>query len=256
MKSPIRYPGGKTSAIQILMQYVGINTKRAISPFMGGGSFEIAMAHSGIKVVASDIFDPLVNFWQCCLDDSTKLSKLAEKHYPLTLDGFNALKLQYSILSNWEKAAAYYAINRSSYGGLAFSGGYSITASRFTRSAIRYLSRFRSPNLIVKKSGFESPILNAKFTDFIYCDPPYDLPNANLYGVRGNLQDFDHAGLAECLKTKNNWILTYNDTPLIRKLYSNYKSFRPSWQYALTKRDSNELFILSHDLAESGCWFK
>ena len=50
-------------------------------------------------------------------------------------------------------------------------------------------------------------------------DPPYvDLEY--LYRLDG----FDHVGLAEILHNRDNWILSYNDTPFIRDLYSGYKT--------------------------------
>ena len=49
------------------------NINRVISPFIGGGSVEVAIAKElEIEVIAFDIFDILVNFWQVLLDDRKK----------------------------------------------------------------------------------------------------------------------------------------------------------------------------------------
>ena len=64
-KSPLRYGGGKSLAVGIIIEQFPNDIKRLISPFMGGGSVEIATAiELGIEVKAFDIFDILVNFWQ------------------------------------------------------------------------------------------------------------------------------------------------------------------------------------------------
>ena len=55
MKSPLRYPGGKTRAVKILKKYVNTHfpgRKVILSPFFGGGSFEIAMKEEGYKIFA------------------------------------------------------------------------------------------------------------------------------------------------------------------------------------------------------------
>jgi DNA adenine methylase len=61
--APIRYPGGKSYAVGYIVELLPDNVERVISPFIGGGSVEVALAKElGLKVVAFDIFDILVNF--------------------------------------------------------------------------------------------------------------------------------------------------------------------------------------------------
>ena len=55
--SPLRYPGGKTRAISILSSYVStyFPTKKVLlSPFFGGGSFELFMTTKGYTVHGND----------------------------------------------------------------------------------------------------------------------------------------------------------------------------------------------------------
>ena len=53
---------------------------------------------------------------------------------------------------------------------------------------------------------------------FFYLDPPYRCEGARSY--RHTFNDDDHAALAEALaRAKGKWLLSYNDDPLIRKLY-------------------------------------
>ena len=44
-------------------------TTDIFSPFLGGGSIEINLAHRGYTVHAYDNYAPLVNFWQHWLND-------------------------------------------------------------------------------------------------------------------------------------------------------------------------------------------
>ena len=50
-----------------------------------------------------------------------------------------------------------------------------------------------------------------------YLDPPY-IGTENLYG----LKTFNHQKLYEYLKDRKNWILSYNDDPLVYEMYSDF----------------------------------
>ena len=58
MKSPLRYPGGKTRACKILDEIIvnnNIKIDTIISPFFGGGSFEFYLENKyKIKIIAND----------------------------------------------------------------------------------------------------------------------------------------------------------------------------------------------------------
>ncbi|MGI0004763.1 MAG: DNA adenine methylase, partial [Candidatus Nitrosotenuis sp.] len=58
IKSPLRYPGGKSRAVNIIAKYIPKGTKKLCSPFFGGGSFEIACAQTGTRVYGYDSFQP------------------------------------------------------------------------------------------------------------------------------------------------------------------------------------------------------
>ena len=58
--SPLRYAGGKTRAIKLILQHIpDIKSKRIISPFFGGGSFELYMSRNGYEIIGFDIFNLL-----------------------------------------------------------------------------------------------------------------------------------------------------------------------------------------------------
>lgn len=65
-KSPLRYGGGKSLAVGMIIENFPNNVKRVVSPFIGGGSLEVACAlELNLEVLAFDIFDILVNFGRC-----------------------------------------------------------------------------------------------------------------------------------------------------------------------------------------------
>ena len=51
---------------------------------------------------------------------------------------------------------------------------------------------------------------------FMYLDPPY-ANGAHLYGTKGDMHEgFDHKGLADEIKKRDGWVLSYNDCETVR----------------------------------------
>lgn len=74
IKAPLRYGGGNSLAVGLIVEYIPNGVRRIISPFIGGGSVEIACAAElGLEVLGFDIFDILVNFYQVLLKDKQAL---------------------------------------------------------------------------------------------------------------------------------------------------------------------------------------
>ena len=251
VKSPLRYPGGKSRAVQQIVEFFPPDLDTLVSPFFGGGSVELACAFKGVEVYGYDGFEPLVNFWQVAIEDATSLAKLVYDYHPLTRSKFYALQKRYFKLSDRiERAATFFVLNRSSYSGTTLSGGMSPEHPRFTDSAIERLANLQVSNLSVEHADFKESL--AKHSDdFLYLDPPY-ANGGNLYGNRGDMhQDFDHDGLAELLRSRNSWVLSYNDCDMVQDLYSGYKFVTPEWTYGMSNRKtSNEVLILSKDFKE------
>ncbi|MCR2114055.1 DNA adenine methylase, partial [Campylobacter upsaliensis] len=99
-KSPLRYGGGKSLAVGLILEQIPSDTKRLISPFIGGGSVEVAAAlELDIEVLAFDIFDILVNFWQVLCKDSNALYNELLKLEP-TKENYTIIKNELSLFWN------------------------------------------------------------------------------------------------------------------------------------------------------------
>ena len=238
MKSPLRYPGGKTRAVSKLLPEIGPGD--ICSPFLGGGSLELILAQDR-KVYAYDAFYPLYNFWHCLLNDKEQLVKEVRRLHPLDKVGFKAAR---ELLVAYKDkrfispvaAAAYFAVNRSSFSGATLSGGFSQQAAdgRFNESSIERLESFEAPNLKVGFLSFEESIaLHEK--EFLYLDPPYFLEeNSKLYGRNGDMHEgFDHKLLHSLLTNRKNWLLCYNRCDYITNLYSGYEQKDAEWTYGM-----------------------
>ena len=100
------------------------------------------------------------------------------------------------------------------------------------------------------------PIYNEDFEEFmkryepqdhltVFLDPPYYI-ESKLYGKDGDLhRNFQHERLASLLKTRNDWLLCYNDCEYIRKLYEGCRIQKVNWSYGMnTTKESNEIIIM------------
>lgn len=257
MKSPLRYPGGKSRAVKQILNLLPQGLSTLCSPFLGGGSIELACSSQlGVKVFGYDAFKPVVNFWQALLKNPSLLAELVNMYYPLSRIQFYSLQKQYPTLKGKLRlAATFFVLNRSSFSGTTFSGGMSLGHPRFTKKSIERLADFHVDDFIVNHADFKKSIAKHD-SDFLYLDPPY--PNGcSLYGIKGDHHcGFDHEGLAGMLKNRDRWLLSYNDCEMIRKLYSDFKILTPKWSYGMNaNKKSSEVLILSHDYDSASSLF-
>jgi DNA adenine methylase len=248
-RSPLRYPGGKSRGVQTITSFFPKNLRVMLSPFFGGGSIELFMATKGVKVLGYDIFGPLVEFWQCLLNNPELLALEVEKYFPLPKEKFYQLQIsQNNFFSKLERAAIFYVLNRASFSGSTLSGGMSPEHPRFTKTSIDRIKDFFNPNISIEQLDFKESLM--KYPNiFTYLDPPYLIKNS-LYGLKGNThKEFDHETLALILSNREKWILSYNDCTEIRDLYSQFYILTPEWKYGMSNnKSSKEVLIFSKDL--------
>jgi len=221
------------------------------SPFFGGGSFELS---SGLEVYGNDLFQPLIVFWKCASSKNSELVKVIRKlKEDITKEKLIEYRrqLREETTPDLMTAAYYFAINRSSFSGATFSGGFSEEAiqKRFTESSIVRLENLdlvRCTFTCLDYATFLKTVPENE-SSFIYADPPYYLgKKSTLYGNKGDLHiDFDHVSLYhEITSKKCPWLISYNDCDFIRDLYSKFTIQTLSWSYGMSKdKTSKEILI-------------
>ena len=77
LKTPLRYPGGKSKAIKTLSQWYPKVITEYREPFLGGGSIgiDVTKANPDIPVWVNDLYVPLYNFWVQLRDRGQDLSE-------------------------------------------------------------------------------------------------------------------------------------------------------------------------------------
>jgi len=252
-KSPLRYPGGKTRALAILQRYLETHypgRRTLLSPFLGGGSFELDQASKGFQVFANDLFLPLYTFWRVLQLDPRGLHTAVIGRLPVSKEAF--LEIRQSKLSYTdpqEIAAGYFVVNRCSFSGSTFCGGFSAEASekRCNQSAVDRLLDVDLRNVTLSNQDAVEFLRNHPESPdtVIYADPPYFI-TTYVYGKDGDMHEgFDHEGFAMALRMRKDWILSYNDCPYIRELYKGCRIISESWSYGMNaEKPSSEVIIL------------
>ena len=232
LKTPLRYPGGKSRALSKLFQYIP-NLKDYTEyrePFIGGGSvaLEIGKRYPHLDIWVNDLYEPLYNFWRVLQDQSdelhSKLVRLKTNHpepvlaKELFLDAKDILDMDTT--SDLSRAVAFYVVNKCSFSGLTESSSFSKQASE-SNFSMRGIDKLPDYSLMIKKWKITNLRYQELFTDnkdiFTYLDPPYEI-GSNLYGKKGNMhKGFDHDGFAAiCDRFVGHQLVSYNSTQLIR----------------------------------------
>ncbi|MEM9771045.1 MAG: DNA adenine methylase, partial [Cyanobacteria bacterium P01_D01_bin.73] len=114
VRSPLRYPGGKSRAVKFILPLITElmgDRPTLVSPFIGGGSIELACAAQGITVYAYDTFQPLVAFWTSLLKDPVAIAQEVQKYYPLTQrEDFYQLQKKHEDVANDYQAILFFVL--------------------------------------------------------------------------------------------------------------------------------------------------
>ena len=151
--SPSSLSRRQDSCSKKFSKYLPTDVTTICSPFFGGGSFELyCILKFGIKVFGYDLFEPLVTFWNCLLADPERLATIVPTYLPVvTKEQFYQLQRTFRQIEDpWERAAATYVLNRTSFSGSTVSGGFSPLEEdgrngRFKESNVEFLRNFRVP---------------------------------------------------------------------------------------------------------------
>ncbi len=237
--SPLRYAGGKSWAVGYIVEHIPTTIHRLVSPFVGGASVEIAVAKEiGIPVIAYDIFDILVNYWQIQITKPIELYSVLENLRP-DKNTYNYVKQE--LKEHWmgrkqlERVtlAAYYYFNHNLSYGPGFLGWLSSVYAKqeVYQRMIQKVRNFKVDKFWVECADFSEVIKEHK-NDFLYCDPPYYIGEDStlfrgLYPQRNfpiHHDGFKHELLRDLLYShQGGFILSYNNSQVIREWYKDFE---------------------------------
>ena len=191
LKTPLRYPGGKSRACTKLDQFLPDLREydEYREPFLGGGSvaLHITKKYPHLKVWVNDLYEPLVNFWQILQKDGvTMRNKLLELKTrcpdPASARVLFQESKQYLDNDNTDslwRAVSFYIVNKCSFSGLTESSSFSKQASD-SNFSFRGIEKLPEYSKIIAKWNITNLTYEELFDEsserhaFVYLDPPYD----------------------------------------------------------------------------------
>jgi len=254
--SPLRYPGGKASLAGYLDSIFQANNFHGgiyIEPFAGGAGAAMALLilEKVDQIVINDLDRTIYAFWNAIVKHPEEFVERIHK-IRITLNEWRRQKTIYTNNSSsiFELGFATFFLNRTNRSGIIEGGpiggmeqkGEWLLDARFNKDnliqRIEKIALYKKRIVVKNMDGLGLVRQYRKKNNvFFYLDPPYCVKGNCLY--LNHYINKDHFALAAFLNQNNklNWVLTYDDVPLIKQLYSkrrqesfilNYSAYLPS----------------------------
>jgi len=277
LKTPLRYPGGKSRACTKMGQFFP-DLREYVEyrePFLGGGSVAIHLTklYPHLKITVNDLYEPLINFWSNLQMFGTELYtelknlKIAHCNQDSARCLFDVMKetINNRERTDLDRAVAFYVVNKCSFSGLTESSSFSAQASdsNFSMRGIEKLLGYQEiiSNWHINQYSYEY-CFRTDIHDglFMYLDPPYDIKD-NLYGRKGAMhKSFDHDKFAEDCDQHNNikMLISYNSDQLVKDRFKNWTAgefdltytMRSVGDYMNDQQKRKELLLFNYKLSE------
>ena len=278
LKTPLRYPGGKSRACTKMDSYFPDLREydEFREPFLGGGSvaIHITKKYPNLKIWVNDLYEPLVNFWQQLQMFGQDMHDILMNYKSSTLgDNPEAARQLFNNAREWindknkdnlTRAAAFYIVNKCSFSGLTESSSFSKQASvsNFSLRGIEKLPGYQNLISKWKITNYSYDYImkdNSVNNPFLYLDPPYDIKD-NLYGNKGSMhKGFDHDRFAtECNNCSHTQLISYNSDQLVKDRFTDPKwkaaefdltyTMRSVGEYMRDQQKRKELLLFNYEI--------
>lgn len=268
--SPLRYPGGKSSLAHFMKAIFVKNDLLDgvyVEPYAGGSAIalELLMLDYVSEIWLNDLDPFIYRFWLSVLSDTDNLINLVrtssltieewrrQKEILNCPERYNDLEIGFATLFLNRTNRSGIICGGSVIGGLNQTGKWGIDA-RFNRDGLadrlcrigQYADRIRLFNQDAEIFLAEN---RRPHNSLVYLDPPYFHKGQRLY--RNSYLPEDHTRIADFVQQQlgGSWIVSYDDTPEIHRLYPKRRAIQYSLRYsAQTKRHGGEFIVFSDDL--------
>ena len=274
LKTPLRYPGGKSRATTKLAQFFPDfnNYKEFREPFLGGGSVALYVTKMfpQLDIWVNDLYEPLATFWKCLQDHGDEITQrleYAKQRHPNPMsardlfdESKDYLNLDVTDRDPIQTAVNFYIVNKCSFSGLTSNSSFSKQASdsNFSMRGIRRLPEYSEliQNWKITNGRYQELLTDEK-SIFTYLDPPYDI-GSNLYGRKGDMhKSFDHDGFATiCDRFVGPQLISYNSSQLVQERFEGWTlaefahtyTMRSVGSYNTDQAKRKELVILNYEV--------
>lgn len=269
--TPLRYPGGKSKLvafIKCLLQANALVGGEYFEPYAGGASVALHLLFNQYvnQVHINDLSRSVYSFWWAVLQDTEGLCKLINDT-PITMESWlnqKAIQSNPSAHSTLELGFSTFFLNRTNRSGIISSGG--VIGGKDQQGEWHLDARFNKPNLITRittigqlkdrislynedaQRVLEKVVPKLPRKSFIYLDPPYYSKGRRLYD--NNYQHAEHEAIAAYVRQMDRkWMVSYDNSPEVVKLYSGCRYIEYELSYTANTRSSgSEIMFFSNDL--------
>jgi site-specific DNA-adenine methylase len=271
LKTPLRYPGGKSRACVKMDPYFPDlrDYDEFREPFLGGGSvaIHITKKYPNLDIWVNDLYEPLVNFWQQLQmfgsDLKDKLVDLKSTHNnpesAKELFLASKEKINDQSLPSLDRAVAFYIVNKCSFSGLTESSSFSPQASN-SNFSLRGIEKLPEYSALISKWRITNYsydyMMDGNKGAFMYLDPPYDIKD-NLYGRKGSMhKGFDHDKFAaDCDANNMDQLISYNSDQLVKDRFKDWNTgefdltytMRSVGEYMRDQKQRKELLLFNYN---------
>jgi DNA adenine methylase len=180
LRPPLKWAGGKRWLVpHVRRLWDGHERRRFVEPFCGG--LAVVLGLQPKRALLNDVNPHLVEFYRHLgrgFTISLPMENAAETYYTYR-KRFNAL-LAAGHTRTAEAASLFYYLNRTGFNGLCrfnSRGEFNVPFGSYARIAyVRDFSPYRSVFSRWAFSSLDFETLRLKPGDFVYADPPYDVP--------------------------------------------------------------------------------
>jgi DNA adenine methylase len=222
LRPPLKWAGGKRWLVpHVRRLWQGHERRRLVEPFCGG--LAVALGLLPRRALLNDVNPHLVGFYRHLgrgLAISLPMENARETYYAYR-QTFNAL-LAAGRGHTAEAASLFYYLNRTGFNGLCrfnSRGEFNVPFGSYARIAyVRDFSAYRAVLSRWEFSSVDFESLRLQPEDFVYADPPYDVPFTQY--ASGRFSWDDQVRAAEWLARHTGPVVLSNQaTPRVVALY-------------------------------------
>jgi len=266
--SPLRYPGGKSALTSLLSQVVEHNRLgncRYVEPFAGGGGAALGLLFSERvqSVLLNDLDYSVFCFWDSVINRPGMVIDRLQST-PVNVGEWRRQRAIYQTPNRHSRIAVGFAtlyLNRCNRSGIIATAGPIGGAKqegpwkigvRFNKEELqRRIERITDYGTRVQATQDDVLVCLRKLlrqphsANFVYLDPPYYRKGPCLY--LNALEHADHLALSVFLRERATfpWVMTYDDHPSIRAMYSWCTVHMYKLRYSATHKEMGSELLIS-----------
>lgn len=267
--TPLRYPGGKgrlTQVVADIMEENGLVGGHYVEPYAGGAgvALSLLMLEYASHIHINDLNPSIHAFWDAVLNDTERLCALIRNKRVSMAEWRRQQIVQQDIDADpLDLAYSTFFLNRTNRSGIILGG---VIGGKYQEGPYKLNARFNKADLIrriesiatfrygISLHKYDAADLIDKLLpsiprrSLVYLDPPYYVKGKGLY--QNHYEHCDHAVIAtKVAKIKQPWLVSYDNVPQIKNLYSAYRSLVFGLKYSAQARyEGSEIMFFSNGM--------